>query len=97
MRHLSFVVFKILLFDYKSKLHKLVVYKTRAVEKAFSQFSVLSLLQHYHDLKTKFYGKTTICLGKFSDLFDNVLQCLIMYQLSSNQNVGKMKIQKLTK
>ena len=67
-----------LLFDYKSKLHKLVVYKKRPAEKGFSQFPVFSLFEHYHDLKSKFYGKTKISLDTFSDF--KVLLCHLMHQ-----------------
>ena len=58
----------LLLYDYKSKLHKLVIYKKQATVNNFLPFLVFPLFQHYHDLHNKFYGKT-IYLDKFSDLF----------------------------
>ena len=45
---------------------------------------------------TNFIKKTTICLDKFSG-FGKLPPCPLMYQWSSDQNVGKMKRPKMTK
>ena len=51
---------KLLIYDYKSKLHKSAVYKKRTVQKAFSPFSVFSLFQINMTWKANFMKKHII-------------------------------------